>query len=91
MTAIVGYDGASEILGGVPINTLKDWRAKGRGPRSAVIAGKVRYRVVDLESWLNEQFEQQPSETTPMFTPLGRRSRCESSTLKPANVIGGAA
>ncbi|WP_082983315.1 helix-turn-helix domain-containing protein [Mycobacterium sp. 1423905.2] len=70
---IVGYDAASKILGGVPINTLKDWRAKGRGPRSAVIAGKVRYRVADLEGWLDKQFEQRPAESMP-FTPLRKRS-----------------
>jgi hypothetical protein len=73
MTAIVGFDVASKILGDVPINTLKDWRAKGRGPRSAVIAGRVRYRVADLEAWLDEQFEQQ-SPQAPTFTPLGKRS-----------------
>lgn len=74
--AIVGYEGASKRLGGVPINTLKDWRAKGRGPRSAVIAGKVRYRVADLDAWLNEQFDQQSTPTSAaVFTPLGKRGR----------------
>lgn len=72
MSTLVGYDAASKILGGVPINTLKDWRAKGRGPRSAVIAGKVRYRVADLEAWLDAQFDQPPEK--PTFTPLGKRA-----------------
>lgn len=71
MTDIVGYAEASKILGGVPVNTLKDWRAKGRGPRSAVIAGRVKYRVSDLCAWLDAQFE--PAEVT--FTPLGRRKK----------------
>lgn len=74
MTAIIGYAAVSKMLGGVPINTLKDWRAKGRGPQSAVIAGKVRYRVSDVENWLNEQFEQQSTEA-PAFTPLGARGK----------------
>lgn len=62
MTAIVGFDVASKILGGVPINTLKDWRAKGRGPRSAVIAGKVRYRAVGALNSRNNKdlFSQRP-------------------------------
>ncbi|POX92300.1 hypothetical protein C3477_27410 [Mycobacterium kansasii] len=70
-TQLVDYWGASEILGGVAVATLRDWRAKGRGPRSAVIAGKVRYRVADLEAWLDQQFDPQAADTA--FAPLGKR------------------
>lgn len=86
---LVGYDAASEILGGIPVNTLKDWRAKGRGPRSAVIAGHVRYRVDDLHAWLDEQFDQHP--TTPAFEPLGRRKlNTHTHTHARAGMTGGA-
>jgi len=75
---LVGYDGASEILG-VPVNTLKDWRAKGRAPRSAVIAGHVRYRVADLLDWLDQQFDQDHQQSTgPALEPLGHRRKMTS-------------
>lgn len=63
----------------VPVNTLKDWRAKGgvRGPRSHLVGGRVMYRQVDVFAWLDDQLAQTgkggaASELT--FTPLGRRS-----------------
>ncbi len=66
-------------LTGVPVNTQKDWRAKGgkKGPRSAVIGGKIKYRRTDVMAWLDEQFGE-PAEhlvkPVPKFTPLGKRS-----------------
>jgi predicted DNA-binding transcriptional regulator AlpA len=32
--------------------TLKRWRAVGTGPRHAVIGRSVRYRLRDVEAWL---------------------------------------
>ncbi|MDV3264922.1 helix-turn-helix domain-containing protein [Mycobacterium avium] len=63
----------------VPINTLKDWRAKGiKGPRSAVIGGRVMYRKVDVLAWIDEQFNQSgkgaPPNAGSIFKPLGKRS-----------------
>jgi predicted DNA-binding transcriptional regulator AlpA len=40
----------------IPVNTLKDYRQRGRGPRSAVIGGKIRYRRSDVGEWLDAQF-----------------------------------
>ncbi|QZH64725.1 helix-turn-helix domain-containing protein [Mycolicibacterium farcinogenes] len=66
-------------LTGVPINTQKDWRAKGsvRGPQSAVIGGKIKYRRSDVLAWLDEQFNvpvKQKGKSLNNFTPLGNRS-----------------
>lgn len=70
-------------LTGIPINTQKDWRAKGKGgPRSAVIAGKVKYRRTDVLAWLDAQFEKTASGSVrpaPIFSPLGKRSLVSAS------------
>lgn len=62
----------------IPINTLKDYRAKGKGPRSAVIGGRVMYRKSDVLTWIDERFAQsgRGGKNAPVaaFTPLGRRS-----------------
>jgi hypothetical protein len=63
----------------VPVNTLKDWRAKGgvRGPRSHLVGGRVMYRQVDVFAWLDHQLAQTGkggAASVPTFTPLGRRS-----------------
>ena len=38
------------------IGTLRFWRHKGIGPRSARIGRRVMYRESDLQAWLDEQF-----------------------------------
>lgn len=68
---------------GIPINTLKDYRAKGKGPQSAVIGGRVKYRRADVLNWIDQQFEQsgKGANIAPRFQPLGNRSRQNSSRL----------
>jgi predicted DNA-binding transcriptional regulator AlpA len=75
---LVGYAEVSELTG-IPVYTLKDYRAKGdKGPRSAVIAGKVKYKRADVLAWIDEQFENSgkggSAKPTPRFAPLGNRS-----------------
>jgi predicted DNA-binding transcriptional regulator AlpA len=73
---LMGYAELSALIG-VPINTLKDYRAKGKGPRSAVIGGKVKYRQSDVLTWLDEQFGKTAKgngRPAPTFSPLGKRS-----------------
>lgn len=41
----------------IPLATLYQWRSKGVGPPSFKIGRHVRYRVVDVEQWLEEQRE----------------------------------
>lgn len=53
-------DEAAEFLR-TPVATLRYWRSMGTGPKSARIGGRVMYRQVDLEAWLNEQFEKEES------------------------------
>ncbi|WP_417365039.1 helix-turn-helix domain-containing protein [Glutamicibacter arilaitensis] len=51
-------DEAAEFLR-TPVNTLRFWRHQGIGPRSAKVGGRIMYKTVDLENWLNEQFEKE--------------------------------
>lgn len=72
---LMGYAEVSALLG-VPINTLKDYRAKHRGPQSAVIGGNVKYRRADVLAWLDEQFDKTAkggAKPAPTFSPLGKR------------------
>jgi hypothetical protein len=39
----------------VPAATLPQWRYLGRGPKYIKVGRHVRYRVVDLDRWLDEQ------------------------------------
>jgi hypothetical protein len=43
----------------IPISTLRDWRARGYGPRSTKLGrgrnGAVRYRLSDVEAWEAER------------------------------------
>ena len=41
----------------VPVATMRWWRHQGTGPKSARIGGRVMYKQVDLEAWINEQFD----------------------------------
>lgn len=66
-------------LTGVPINTQKDWRAKGgkQGPQSAVVGGRIKYRRSDVLAWINEQFDKpvkRDGNSVRGFSPLGGRS-----------------
>lgn len=41
----------------VPAATLRYYRHKGTGPKSAKIGGRVMYRREDVEAWLDAAFE----------------------------------
>lgn len=47
-------EGASEITG-VPVGTLRFWRATNQGPRSYVVGRRLWYDVSDLKEWLHAQ------------------------------------
>lgn len=49
--------------------TVRWWRHAGMGPRSFKVNGAVRYRRVDVEAWLTEQYER--TATTPTGTAKG--------------------
>lgn len=46
----------AELLG-LPVRTLEHWRLQGRGPKSAKIGRRVKYRERDVQAWVDAQFE----------------------------------
>jgi excisionase family DNA binding protein len=44
------YEVASYL--GVPLRTVYRWRTRGDGPRGYRVGRHVRYRIVDVERWL---------------------------------------
>ena len=37
---------------GVPLSTIYEWRYRGTGPRGVRLGKHVRYRMSDVERWL---------------------------------------
>lgn len=52
--ALVTSRQAAEILG-VPEGTLGQWRFAGRGPKFVKVGRMVRYRVSDIDEYLEER------------------------------------
>jgi len=42
---------------GVPINTLRFYRSQGGGPRSFLLAGRVVYKLSDVEAWVESSYQ----------------------------------
>jgi hypothetical protein len=73
----------------VPVATLRTWRSRrrGYGPRAVQVGGSIRYRLVDLLTWIEEHTEtprgelpdgvesSQRGKTTPGDLPLLTRQR----------------
>lgn len=49
-----GPEDVSAALG-IPVPTLYRWRSQGKGPRAMRLGRHLRYRVEDVEAWLDEQ------------------------------------
>jgi predicted DNA-binding transcriptional regulator AlpA len=45
---------------GIPVQTLRWWRQHGKGPKSAKVGARVRYRESDVQAWLDDQFDADP-------------------------------
>jgi hypothetical protein len=43
----------SEYLGDISVDTLKDWRYRGGGPKWIPVGKHVRYDWDDVEAWLD--------------------------------------
>ncbi len=49
----------SEFLGGIPEQTLANWRSRGKGPKFHKVGKHIRYRLSEVAAWLDEQQAQQ--------------------------------
>lgn len=47
----------SELLG-IPEPSIATWASEGKGPRYSRVGRHVRYRVADVERWLDEQAQE---------------------------------
>lgn len=61
---LVDTRGAADVLQ-LNERTLENWRTYGRGPRYVKIGGRVRYRVSDLLSYLDESTRQSTGNHNP--------------------------
>jgi excisionase family DNA binding protein len=58
---MLSIDQLAEYLA-VSVRTLYDWRLSGRGPRAGHVGRSLRYRVGDVQAWLDAQLERVPGE-----------------------------
>ncbi len=62
---LVDEQEAARMLG-YTVRTLRNWRFKGRGPRFVrVNARSIRYRIQDLEAWIEFRIVQSTKEKLP--------------------------
>ena len=54
MTERLKIEGASEFTG-IPVGTLRFYRATNQGPRSYTVARRLWYDVADLEAWMEQE------------------------------------
>lgn len=49
----------------VPLATVRDWRARGRGPQGVRIGRHVRYRPEAVEAWARQLEAEQAADRDP--------------------------
>jgi excisionase family DNA binding protein len=54
MPELLTYKQAADYLT-IPEETLRKWRAQGRGPRSIKLGRHVRYDKADLDAWVEQR------------------------------------
>lgn len=57
MSELLRIQEVSELTG-IPINTLRFWRANSTGPKAAKLGRRLVYRRTDVEAWIDAQFEE---------------------------------
>ena len=57
-TEFISPEDLAELLG-IPIRTVYAWRSRGVGPRSYRIGKHVRFKLKDVDEWLEERAERQ--------------------------------
>lgn len=55
MDKLLRIEAVSEMLG-IPVDTLRNWRAHGRGPQPAKLGRRLVWRESQINAWLDEQF-----------------------------------
>lgn len=55
---LTGTAQVAEYLG-VPVGTLHQWRHKGTGPPGYKIGRHVKYRLSEVDAWLEDQADEE--------------------------------
>ena len=66
MIELINTDTVAKLLG-LSSPTLRLWRTLGKGPQYVKLGGAVRYRISDLEAWLDSNTIE-PSENKKVHT-----------------------
>lgn len=45
---------------GIPHRTVDEWRRRGRGPRGVRVGKHVRYRLADVDAYLEQNADPEP-------------------------------
>ena len=61
LATIINEHGAAEYLN-ISVKTLQKWRGTGDGPRFAKLGAAVRYRLADLEQFLDASLRKSTSD-----------------------------
>ena len=67
----------------IPVPTLNTWRSLGKGPVFYKLGKLIRYRLSDVESWINSN-RRGPAESQETQRETGRR--CSPWPFQPAHV-----
>jgi predicted DNA-binding transcriptional regulator AlpA len=51
MAEYISTEGLSDLIN-VPVPTLRQWRHRGVGPPGVRLEGHVRYRLSEVEAWI---------------------------------------
>lgn len=43
---------------GVPVKTVYNWRSEGKGPRGVKVGRHLRFRMADVQAWLDEHSDE---------------------------------
>jgi hypothetical protein len=57
----------------VPPRTVYNWRTRGLGPRGIRVGRHVRYRLADVDAWLDGLADQQHPDPPPRPVVMRRR------------------
>ena len=58
LNQLIALIGAISVLSaylGIPVASIYRWRYLGQGPRGIRVGRHVRFRLADVERWLDEQ------------------------------------
>ena len=57
---LLSNDQLAEMVN-VPVGTVRKWRHEGTGPPALKVGRHVRYRLADVEAWLEERIDRRPA------------------------------